>query len=44
MAVKIFINYRRGDDPGLTQALYQRPEDEFTADDFLPSARLHHPR
>jgi hypothetical protein len=24
MPGKIFINYRRGDDPGYTQALYQR--------------------
>ena len=31
MAGKIFINYRRGDDAGFTQALYQRLEDEFTA-------------
>jgi len=29
MAGKIFINYRRGDDPGYTQALYQRLEHEF---------------
>lgn len=28
---KIFLNYRRGDDPGFTQALYQRLEDTFTA-------------
>jgi hypothetical protein len=31
MAGKIFINYRRGDDPGYTQALYQQLEAEFTA-------------
>ncbi len=31
MAGKIFINYRRGDDPGFTQALYMRLEDEFSA-------------
>jgi hypothetical protein len=31
MTGKIFINYRRGDDPGFTQALYQRLEDEFAA-------------
>jgi signal transduction histidine kinase len=32
MTGKIFISYRRGDDPGYTQALYQRLEDEFTSD------------
>ena len=26
---KIFINYRRGDDPGFTQALFQLLEGEF---------------
>jgi hypothetical protein len=31
MAGNIFINYRRGDDPGFTQALYQRLEEEFPA-------------
>ena len=30
MSGKIFINYRRGDDAGFTQALYQRLETEFT--------------
>jgi hypothetical protein len=35
MAGKIFINYRREDDPGFTQALYQRLEDEFTAADLF---------
>jgi hypothetical protein len=35
MAGKIFINYRRGDDPGFTQALYLRLEDEFTATDLF---------
>jgi TIR domain len=30
MAGKVFINYRRGDDPGFTQALYQRLEQEFS--------------
>lgn len=29
MSGKIFINYRRGDDPGYTQALFQRLEAEF---------------
>jgi hypothetical protein len=31
MAGKIFINYRRGDDPGFTQALYLRLESEFAS-------------
>ena len=31
MAGKIFINYRRGDDPGFTTALYMRLEEEFGA-------------
>jgi TIR domain len=35
MAGKIFINYRRGDDPGYTQALYQQLEAEFTARDLF---------
>ena len=30
MAGRIFINYRRGDDPGFTHALYARLESEFT--------------
>ncbi|MGO9484185.1 MAG: hypothetical protein ACLPX9_06340, partial [Rhodomicrobium sp.] len=29
---KIFINYRRGDDPGFTTALYMRLEEEFGKD------------
>ena len=29
MAGNIFINYRRGDDPGFTQALYSRLEQAF---------------
>lgn len=29
MTGRIFINYRRGDDPGFTQALYQKLEAEF---------------
>jgi formylglycine-generating enzyme required for sulfatase activity len=41
MAGKIFINYRRGDDPGFTQALYQRLEDEFTADDLFMDVEGH---
>jgi TPR repeat protein len=35
MPGKIFINYRRGDDPGYTQALYQRLEDEFASGDLF---------
>ena len=35
MAGKIFINYRRDDDPGYTQALYQRLEDEFGSADLF---------
>ena len=35
MAGKIFINYRRNDDPGFTQALYQRLEDDFASEDLF---------
>ena len=35
MAGKIFINYRRDNDPGYTQALYQRLEDEFASADLF---------
>jgi hypothetical protein len=35
MAGKIFISYRRGDDPGFTQALYLLLEREFTADSLF---------
>jgi len=35
MAGKIFINYRRDDDPCYTQALYQRLEDEFGSTDLF---------
>src|SRR5262249_46783318 len=38
---KIFINYRRGDDPGYTQALYQRLEDEFAAADLFMDVEGH---
>ena len=34
-AGKIFINYRRGDDPGFTQALYQRLEGVFSAEQLF---------
>lgn len=32
MAGNIFINYRRGDDPGFTQALFSRLEQAFPAE------------
>jgi hypothetical protein len=35
MPDKIFVNYRRDDDPGYTQALYQRLEDEFASADLF---------
>jgi hypothetical protein len=35
MAGKIFINYRRDDDPGFTQALYLRLENEFGEGDLF---------
>jgi hypothetical protein len=35
MTGKVFINYRRGDDAGFTQALYLRLESKFTADDLF---------
>src|SRR5262245_33385208 len=35
MAGKIFINYRRNDDAGFTQALFMRLESEFAADDLF---------
>jgi TIR domain len=35
MPGKIFINYRRADDPGFTTALYQRLETEFSADELF---------
>ena len=41
MAGKIFINYRRDDDAGFTQALYQRLEDEFTAADLFMDVEGH---
>jgi len=40
MAGKIFINYRRGDDPGFTHALHERLESEFPADDLFMDADL----
>src|SRR5215510_16400095 len=41
MPGKIFINYRRGDDPGYTQALYQRLEDEFSSGDLFMDVEGH---
>src|SRR5690349_7728382 len=38
---KIFVNYRRGDDPGFTHALYQRLEDEFSADNLFMDVEGH---
>src|SRR3954462_6011966 len=35
MAGNIFINYRRGDDPGFTQALFGRLEQSFAADQLF---------
>jgi hypothetical protein len=35
MSGKIFFNCRRDDDPGYTQALYQRLEDEFASADLF---------
>lgn len=37
----IFINYRRGDDPGFTQALYQRLESEFPAENLFMDVEGH---
>ena len=41
MPGKIFINYRRGDDAGFTQALYMRLEDEFSADALFMDVEGH---
>jgi hypothetical protein len=41
MGGKIFINYRRGDDAGFTQALYQRLETEFTSDALFMDVEGH---
>jgi hypothetical protein len=35
MAGKVFINYRRSDDPGFTQALCMRLAEEFPAADLF---------
>ncbi len=41
MSGKIFVNYRRGDDAGFTQALYQRLESEFSAADLFMDVEGH---
>jgi hypothetical protein len=41
MAGKIFINYRRGDDAGFTQALYLRLESEFASGDLFMDVEGH---
>jgi hypothetical protein len=41
MVGRIFVNYRRGDDPGFTQALYMRLEAEFSADDVFMDVEGH---
>jgi hypothetical protein len=41
MAGKIFINYRRGDDAGFTQALYLRLESEFAGGDLFMDVEGH---
>ena len=38
MAGKIFINYRRGDEPGFTQALLGRLEQTFSRDQLFIDA------
>lgn len=41
IAGKIFVNYRRGDDPGFTQALYQRLEEHFGAANLFMDVEGH---
>jgi hypothetical protein len=41
MAGKIFINYRRGDDAGFTQALYLHLESEFASGDLFMDVEGH---
>jgi len=41
VAGKIFLNYRRGDDPGFTQALDLRLEDEFLGSDLFMDVEGH---
>jgi formylglycine-generating enzyme required for sulfatase activity len=41
MPGKIFINYRRADDPGFTHALYQRLEAEFGAEELFMDVEGH---
>ena len=35
MATRVFINYRRGDDPGFVQALFARLEQSFRSEDLF---------
>jgi hypothetical protein len=41
MPGRIFINYRRADDPGFTHALYQRLEAEFSAEALFMDVEVH---
>jgi serine/threonine protein phosphatase PrpC len=41
MAGRVFINYRRGDEAGFTQALYLRLEGEFTPDELFMDVEGH---
>ncbi|MDX2263669.1 MAG: toll/interleukin-1 receptor domain-containing protein [Hyphomicrobiales bacterium] len=41
MEGKVFISYRRGDDPGFTQALYMRLENEFAAERLFMDVEGH---
>ncbi len=41
MGGKIFINYRRNDDPGFTQALYQCLEEDFSGVDLFMDVEGH---
>jgi hypothetical protein len=41
MAGRIFVNYRRGDDPGFTHALYQHLEREFTTSQVFMDVQGH---
>jgi hypothetical protein len=43
MAGKIFINYRRGDEAGFTQAPYLRLESEFASDDLFMDVEGYRP-
>src|SRR5947209_353950 len=41
MVGKIFINYRREDDAGFTQTLYQRLENEFSSENLFMDVEGH---